>query len=103
MKYSVVKIGGLQFLVTEGEEVVVNRIDEKEGETVDFQDVLLVVDDGKVLIGQPIIKGTTVKAKVIKHLSGEKIRVAKFKAKTGYRRVTGFRSQLTLLRIEKIF
>lgn len=103
MKYSVVKIGGLQFLVTEGQEIVVNKIDENEGKAVDFPDVLLVVDDGKVLIGQPLIKGATVKAKVLKHLSGEKIRVAKFKAKTGYRRVTGFRPKLTLLKIEKIF
>lgn len=102
MKYAVAKIAGMQYLVSEGDQIVVNRLKEKEGQVMDFSEVLLLVDEKKVTIGQPLVKDGKVSAKVVSHFQGEKVRIAKFKAKTGYRRVTGFRPQLTSLKIEKI-
>jgi len=102
MKYAVVKIAGTQYFVEEGEEVLVNKLDGKEGEKVEFPEVMLLVDEKKVQIGQPILKKIKIVGKILKHLKGEKIKIAKFKAKTGYRRVKGFRPSLTSLKIEKI-
>ena len=102
MKYAVVKISGSQYLVSEGDQIKVNKLPQMEGEKVAFKNVMLKVDDGEVVIGRPNIEKAQVTATVVKQLKGDKIRVAKFKAKTGYRRVTGFRSRLTSLKIEKI-
>jgi len=102
MKYAVVKIAGSQYLVEEGEEVWVNKLDGKEGEKVEFPEVMLLVDEKKVQIGQPILNKIKIVGKILRHFKGEKVRVAKFKAKTGYRRVKGFRPDITSLKIEKI-
>lgn len=102
MKYAVIKFSGTQYFVTEGEEIEVNRLSEKEGQKIEINEVLLLVDGEKVIIGKPLIEKTKVTATVLKTVKKEKIRVAKFKAKTGYRRVTGFRAQKTGLKIEKI-
>ena len=102
MKYAVVKIGGSQYKIKEGEELAVNRLASKEGEELNLTEVLLLVDDGQVNIGQPVLADTPIKAKVLSHFKGEKIRVARFKAKSRYRKVRGFRPSLTKIRIEKI-
>ncbi len=102
MEYAVVKIGGSQYKVKEGDELEVDRLPQKEGEEIEFPEVLLVVSDGEVKIGQPQVLGTTVKAKILSHFKGEKIRVARFKAKSRYRKVRGFRPYLTKIKIEKI-
>ena len=102
MKYAVVKFSGSQFLVAEGDQITVNRLPQKEGEKLKISEVLLLVDEEKVKIGKPVVKDVYVDAKIANHFQGEKVRVAKFKAKTGYRKVTGFRPQLTNLVIDKI-
>lgn len=102
MKYAIVRIGGSQYKVQEGDEIEVDRLPQKETEALVFPEVLLVVDDGEVNIGQPTVEGTTIKAKIISHLKGEKIRVARFRAKSRYRKVRGFRAALTKIKIEKI-
>ena len=102
MKYAVVKISGSQFKVAEGDELVVDKIEGKKGEIIDFQEVLLLVDGQKKKIGQPLVKGLGVKAKIVDQLKGKKIRVATYKAKSRYRRVKGHRSLLTKIKIEKI-
>lgn len=102
MKYAVVRIGGSQYFVSEGDELVVDKLPSKEGERIELTEILLLVDEKKVLIGEPVVEKSKISAKILKQFKGEKIRVSKFKAKTGYRRVTGFRPQLTLLKIEKI-
>lgn len=102
MKYAVVKIGKSQYKVKEGEELDVDKLLLKEGEQIDLSEVLLSVDDGQVKIGQPTVAGLSVKAKVLAHFKGEKIRIARFKAKSRYRKVTGFRASLTKIKIESI-
>lgn len=100
--YAVVKIGGSQYKVKEGDEFEVLRLPQKEGEEIELPEVLLVVDDGQVKVGQPKVEGVKIKAKILSHLKGEKIRVSRFKAKSRYRKVRGFRPYLTKIKIEKI-
>jgi len=102
MKYAVVKVNGAQFLVQENEEIEVERVDKKEGETFEISEVLLLVNGDEVKIGNPFLKGVKIEAKLMKNFLGEKLHVYKFKAKTGYRRKMGFRPQKSLLKIEKI-
>jgi ribosomal protein L21 len=102
-KLAVIKTGGKQYLVKEGDEVIIDHLSLKKDETIELP-ALAIIDSKKeeVEIGQPILK-KTVKAKVVDDLiKGDKIRVARFKAKVRYRRVKGFRPTLTKIRIEKI-
>lgn len=99
-KYVVLRIGGRQYKVSEGEELLVDKLtNPKKVEP----EVLLFSDDGKVKIGKPAVKDVAVKVKVLSEVEkGEKIDVYKFKAKSRYRRHTGFRPQYTRLLVEKI-
>jgi large subunit ribosomal protein L21 len=101
MKYAVIKTGGKQYKVSEGDVIEVDKLDVKEG-PLNFEEVLLVVSDGNVQVGKPMLSGTKVSATLLEQKKGEKIRVAKFKSKVRYRRVTGFRALLSKVRIEKI-
>ena len=102
MKYAVIKTGGKQYKVAEGDVIEVERMDNKADEAITFPEVLLYTADGVSLIGQPLVDGVVVSGKVLTHLRGEKIRVEKYKAKVRYRRVTGYRQELTQVRIESI-
>ncbi len=101
-KYAIIKIAGSQIKVSEGDEIEVNKIEAKKDSSLTIQDVLLLVDDKKVKIGQPLVKGASVKAKILDQLKDKKVRVATYKSKSRYRRVMGFRALLTKLKIEKI-
>jgi len=100
MKYAVIRIGGKQYKVTEEKELLVDKLtDLKKIEP----EVLLFADEGKVKVGKPVLKDAKIKVKVVSELEkGEKIDVYKFKAKSRYRRHTGFRPQYTRLLVEKI-
>jgi large subunit ribosomal protein L21 len=98
MSYAIISLGGKQYRVQEGDRLVVDRLGEAEGKT--FQPKLLFVGgDGKAELGP---KGTTVTAKVVGHVLGDKIRVGKYRRRTGYRRHTGHRSKLTEVEIQSI-
>ena len=101
-KYAIIKIAGSQIKVSEGDEIEVNKIEAKKDGSLTIQDVLLLVDDKKVKIGQPLVKGASVKVKILDQLKDKKVRVATYKSKSRYRRVKGFRALLTKLKIEKI-
>lgn len=102
MQYAVIKSGGKQYKVNAGDTLTVDKIELGEKKEVVFDDVLLFVDEGKVTIGKPNIKDAKVTATLIDQVKGDKIRVAKFKAKARYRKVMGFRPLHTILKIEKI-
>ena len=102
MEYAVVKIGGSQYKVKVGDEFEVLRLPQKEGEEIELPEVLLVVDDGQVKVGQPKVEGVKIKAKILSHFKGEKIRVSRFKAKSRYRKTKGFRPFYTRIKILKI-
>jgi len=102
MEYAVIRVGGKQHKVSKGDILEVDKQDVKPNEQIIFDDVLLFASNGMTKIGNPRVSDVKVKAKVLEQKKGKKIRVAKFKAKVRYRRVMGFRPQLTRLEIMNI-
>lgn len=99
---AVVKTGGKQYLVKESDLITVDLVDAKEKETIELETLATFDNEGKTVeLGTPALT-KKIKAEVVTHGQGEKIRVAKFKAKVRYRKVMGFRPQLTTLKIGKI-
>jgi large subunit ribosomal protein L21 len=98
MAYAIISVGGKQYRVQEGEKLTVDRLKTEEGKTLNPA-VLLFGDDKKTELSP---KSVTVTARVVGHVKGEKIRIGKYKKRTGYKRHTGFRASLTELQIEKI-
>jgi large subunit ribosomal protein L21 len=99
MEYVIIRTGGKQYKVAKDSILEVDRLDYEPGKNFTIEEVLLHVDDDKVKIGKPKIDLVTVKATVLEHFKGDKIRIAKFKAKSKYRKVTGFRQSLTKIKI----
>jgi len=96
-KYAVIRLNGRQYKVSEKEEILVDKL----GENIN-PEVLMVVDEEKVLIGKPEVKGAKVVLKKIGDEKGEKIDVIKYKAKSRYRKHIGFRPQYSRIRVEMI-
>ena len=99
MNYAVIKASGKQYKVTPGLVLEVDKIEGENGSSISFDEVLLTADEKAVVVGKPNVKGAVVTAKIIEQTMGDKVRVAKFKAKSKYRRATGFRSKLTKIEI----
>ncbi len=99
MEYAIIRTGGKQYKVSKDTIIEVERLTPKVGEKFSIEDVLLYVSNGALKIGKPKVSKITVKAEVLEHLKGDKIRVSKFKAKAKYRRVTGHRQYLTKIKI----
>ena len=99
-KYAIIRLQGRQYEVTEGQEILVDLM----GETKNIEpEVLLVSDEGKVSVGKPTVKGAKVSVKVLEEeVKGVKVDVYKFKAKSRYKKHTGFRPKYTKLQIVTI-
>jgi large subunit ribosomal protein L21 len=97
MSYAIITVGGKQYRVQEGERLLVDRLASDEGATFEPR-VLLVGGNG----GTDLTPSATVTARVVEHVLGEKIRIGKYKRRTGYRHHAGFRSRLTQIEIESI-
>jgi large subunit ribosomal protein L21 len=100
--YAIVDIAGQQFKVNENQEIFVHNLEEEEGSSVAFDQVLLVDNEGDVKVGTPTVEGATVTAKVVSHLRGDKVIVFKKKRRKGYQKSNGHRDYLTKLQIEGI-
>jgi large subunit ribosomal protein L21 len=100
--YAIVEIAGHQFKIEKDQKVYVNRLATEEGETVEFDNVLLVGDGSNITLGAPAIDGALVGAKVLRHLKGDKVIVFKKKRRKGYRVKNGHRQSLTEIQIESI-
>jgi len=98
--YAIVKTGGKQYRVQEGQWLLVERLSADEGATVTLDPLLYV--DGEELVDGEAIGRVTVSAEVLAHERGPKLRIVKFKPKRGYRRRTGHRQELTRIRISSI-
>ncbi|MEC8739457.1 MAG: 50S ribosomal protein L21 [Bacteroidota bacterium] len=101
--FAIVEIQGQQFKVEKDQELFVHRMNEQsEGDSVTFENVLLVDNKGKVKVGTPKVKGASVSAKVLEHTKGEKVIVFKKKRRKGYKVKNGHRQQFTKIQIEEI-
>ena len=98
MSYAIISLGGKQYRVREGERLLVDRLPTEEGKTF-HPEVLMLGGDGKFELAP---KGAQVTAKVVGSQLGEKIRIGKYRPKTGYRRHTGFRAKLSQIEIQSI-
>ena len=99
---AIVEISGKQFKVSKDTKLFVHRLDAKEGSKVSFDNVLLLDNGKKVVVGTPSVKGASVEAKVIKHLKDDKVIVFKKKRRKGYRVKNGHRQALSEIIIEKV-
>ena len=99
--YAIIKTGGKQYKVTEGDKIQVEKLDAKVGSKVIFDEVVAVGGD-KLKVGTPFVAGYTVEAKVLEHGKGEKLVIYKYKAKKDYRRKNGHRQPYTLVEITKL-
>lgn len=99
---AVIKTGGKQYLVSPGQKIKIEKIDEKEGSETIFNEVLLLEKGKKLEIGTPLVEGAKVIGKVIRHGKAKKVIVFKYKPKTRYKKKKGHRQSFTEVEIVKI-
>jgi large subunit ribosomal protein L21 len=100
--YAVIKTGGKQFKVTEGDTLKVEKLSTEVGKVLNLNSVLTLVDGDKITIGTPIVKGASVDATVISHGKGDKVKIFKMNRRKGYRKSQGHRQSFTEIKIDKI-
>jgi large subunit ribosomal protein L21 len=100
--YAVIKTGGKQYKVSEGQSLQVEKLLADEGTSISLGDVLMVVDGDNTKVGTPFIAGATVEAEVTAHGRGEKIKIVKFRRRKHYRKQMGHRQSYTELKITGI-
>ena len=100
--YAIIQLAGKQFKVSEGDTLTTDRLEQDVDSVFNVSDVVLFVAGDQTQVGTPLLSGVTVTLKVVDHTKGDKIRVAKYKSKSRYRRVRGHRQHLTTLKVEKI-
>lgn len=99
--FAIIKTGGKQYKVSEGDVIKVEKIEAEAGDKIEFDQVLMVAGDD-VKVGSPVVEGAKVSAEVLDQKRDKKIVIFKFKAKKNYRKKKGHRQPYTLVKIEKI-
>ena len=102
MTFAIIKTGGKQYKVAEGDTVKIEKLEAEDGAKVTFDEVLLVENDGATTIGTPTIPGAQVTATVVKTALGKKLVVMRYKAKVRYRKAQGHRQPFTEVKIDAI-
>jgi large subunit ribosomal protein L21 len=100
--YAIVEIAGQQFLIEKKDEIFVHRLEGEAGSKVEFHEVLLTDDKGKVHIGKPHVEGSKITGKILDHVRGDKVIIFKKKRRKGFQKETGHRQDLTKILIENI-
>ncbi|MFC2125452.1 50S ribosomal protein L21 [Bacteroidota bacterium] len=100
--YAIVDIAGKQFKVTQDQQIFAPKMEGDAGASVEFDNVLLVDNDGKVKVGSPVIKGAKVTAEILEHQKGDKVIVFKKKRRKGFKVKNGHRQEFTKLLIKDI-
>jgi large subunit ribosomal protein L21 len=100
--YAIIETGGKQYRVQEGDTLFIEKIEATAGETVEFDKVLVVSNEGKLSVGTPFVAGAKVEASVVEQGKGKKVIVFKYKSKKDYRKKQGHRQPHTKIKIEKI-
>lgn len=99
--FAIIKTGGKQYKVSEGDIIKVEKIEAEAGDKIEFDQVLMVAGDD-VKVGSPVVEGAKVSAEVLDQKKDKKIVIFKFKAKKNYRKKKGHRQPYTLVKIKKI-
>ena len=102
MSYAVIRTGGKQYRVTQGELLRVESLSGEIGSEITFSEVLLTSAEGNIQIGAPLISGASVSAQVVEHGKEKKIIVFKKKRRKGYRRKRGHRQHFTAVQVKSI-
>lgn len=100
--YAIIDVAGQQFRVEKGQKIYVHHLDNVEGAKVDFDKVLLIDNDGKIIIGEPVIKDAFVAGQVLEHKKGDKVIVFKKKRRKGYKVKNGHRQAFSHIEILSI-
>ncbi len=100
--YAIVDIAGQQFKVEKDQKIFVHRQEAAEGDSLSFDKVLLIDDNGDVKVGVPTVVGATISAKVLAHVRGDKVLVFKKNRRKGYQKMNGHRQNFTQLQVEAI-
>jgi len=100
--YAILETGGKQYKVAEGDVVFVEKLNANEGDVVTLENVLAFSKDGNLVIGNPVVAGAKVEAKVLEQGKAKKVVVFKYKSKKDYRKKQGHRQPYTKIVIEKI-
>ncbi|MBE6921126.1 MAG: 50S ribosomal protein L21 [Ruminococcaceae bacterium] len=99
---AVIVTGGKQYTVSEGDVIFVEKLNAEEASTVNFEQVLAVLDGENTKIGTPVVEGAKVEAKVVKNGKGKKITIFRYKAKKNEKKKIGHRQPYTKVEITKI-
>lgn len=99
--YAIIKTGGKQYKVSEGDIITIEKLDAEANDTVTF-DQVLAVNDGSLKVGNPTVENATVEASVVENGRARKVIVYKYKRKTGYHKKNGHRQCYTKVKIDKI-
>ena len=99
--FAIIRTGGKQYRVAKDDKLEIEKLEAKDGDKVDF-DVLFVSDGKTISTGEPLVKGASVKAKVLGQKRGPKITIFKKKRRKGYQKLNGFRASLTEIKITGI-
>jgi large subunit ribosomal protein L21 len=102
MAYAIIKTGGRQYRIAEGDTIDVDLVDVEPGKTATFGDVLMYVDGDKLTHGDPHISGAKVTAEVVEQRKDKKVIAFKFRRRKGYHRTVGHRRKLTRVKIKSI-
>ena len=100
--YALIKTGGKQFKVTEGQLLKVEKISAEVGKPHSIDAVLSVIDGAKVIIGTPLVKGAVVNTTVVSHGRGDKVKIFKMNRRKHYKKSQGHRQSFTEIKIDKI-
>ena len=100
--YAIVEIAGQQFKVEQNDEIFVHRLEGDPGTKVEFNQVLLLDNGGKISIGKPLVEGSSISGKIVDHVRGDKVVVFKKKRRKGYEKESGHRQDFSKVLIENI-
>jgi large subunit ribosomal protein L21 len=100
--YAIVNIAGQQYKVEKEQKIFVHRLDGKEGDAMNFDEVLLIDNDKNVVVGDPTVKGARITGKVLSHPKSDKVQVFKKKRRKGYKVRNGHRQYMTEIEIQEI-
>ncbi|MGK0407093.1 MAG: large subunit ribosomal protein L21 [Roseivirga sp.] len=100
--FAIVEIAGHQYKVQQDQRLFVNRLQAEEGDSISFDRVMLTDNDGKIVVGAPVIEGIKVDAKIVQHLRADKVLVFKKKRRKGYQKKNGHRQYISQIEITAI-